>query len=81
MLWGNNAENMYDFEINRVEPLRIPGFSRLTGPFRYDFFAGSMKGHTDPNDPRGARGEDQLQTDAGFRVRFFAHGYLGRQRT
>jgi hypothetical protein len=23
----------------------------LTGPFRYDFFVGSLKGHTDPNDP------------------------------
>ena len=51
MLWGNNAENIYDFEINRVEPLRIPGLSRLTGPFRYDFFVGSLKGHTYPNDP------------------------------
>ncbi len=51
MLWSNNAENNYDFEINRVEPLRIPGLSLLTGPFRYDFFVGSLKGHTYPNDP------------------------------
>jgi hypothetical protein len=51
MLWGNDAENIYAFEINRVEPLRIPGLSRLTGPFRYDFFVGSLKGHTYPNDP------------------------------
>jgi hypothetical protein len=51
MLWGNNAENIYDFEINRVEPLYIPGLSRLTGPFRYDFFVGSLKGHTYPNSP------------------------------
>lgn len=51
MLWGDNAEDIYDFEINRVEPLRIPGLSRLTGPFRYDFFVGSLKGHTYPNDP------------------------------
>ncbi|HEY1498257.1 MAG TPA: capsule assembly Wzi family protein [Acidobacteriaceae bacterium] len=51
MLWSNNAEDIYDFEINRVEPLRIPGLSRVTGPFRYDFFVGSLKGHTDPNDP------------------------------
>jgi hypothetical protein len=47
----HNAENIYDFEINRVEPLRIPLLSRLTGPFRYDFFVGSLKGHTYPNDP------------------------------
>ncbi len=51
MLWSNNAENIYDFEINRVEPLSIPLLSRVTGPFRYDFFVGSLKGHTYPNDP------------------------------
>jgi hypothetical protein len=51
MLWGNNAENIYDFGINRVEPIRVPGLSRLTGPFRYDFFVGSLKGHTYYNDP------------------------------
>lgn len=51
MLWGNNAEDIYDFEIDRIEPFRVPGLSRLTGPFRYDFFVGSLKGHTYPNDP------------------------------
>lgn len=51
MLWSNNAENIYDFEINRIEPLHIPLLSRVTGPFRYDFFVGSLKGHTYPNDP------------------------------
>lgn len=51
MLWSNNAEDIYDFEINRIEPLRIPLLSQLLGPFRYDFFVGSLKGHTDPNDP------------------------------
>jgi hypothetical protein len=49
--WSNNAENIYSFRINRVEPLRIPGISRLLGPFRYDFFVGSLKGHTSPNEP------------------------------
>jgi hypothetical protein len=24
MLWSNNAENIYDFEINKIEPFRIP---------------------------------------------------------
>ncbi|MFZ1013025.1 MAG: capsule assembly Wzi family protein, partial [Terracidiphilus sp.] len=51
MLWSNNAENSYDFEINRVEPLHVPGLSTILGPFRYDFFVGSLKGHTYPNDP------------------------------
>lgn len=51
MSWSTNAEAPYAFEINRVEPLRVPLLSRLTGPFRYEFFVGSLKGHTDPNDP------------------------------
>lgn len=46
MLWSTNAEDIYDFEINRVEPLRIPLLSRITGPFRYDFFVGALQGHT-----------------------------------
>ncbi|WP_235011560.1 capsule assembly Wzi family protein [Bryocella elongata] len=51
MAWSNNAENIYSFRINRVEPLHIPLLSRVLGPTRYDFFVGSLKGHTDPNDP------------------------------
>jgi Capsule assembly protein Wzi len=49
--WSTNAENIYAFQIDRVEPFRIPLLSDLTGPFRYQFFVGSLKGHTDPNDP------------------------------
>jgi hypothetical protein len=49
--WSNNAENIYAFEIDRIEPLHIPLLSRLTGPFRYQFIVGSLKGHTDPNAP------------------------------
>lgn len=51
MLWSNNAEDIYEFQIDRVEPLRIPLLSDLLGPFRYQFFVGSLKGHTDPEDP------------------------------
>ena len=50
MEWSNNAENIYSFRFNRVEPLRIKYLSRLLGPVRYDFFYGSLKGHTYPND-------------------------------
>jgi hypothetical protein len=50
-MYSNNAENLYAFQIDRTEPLYIPLLSRLTGPFRYDFFVGSLKGHSDPNDP------------------------------
>ena len=49
--FSTNAENIYAFQIDRTEPLRIPLISRLTGPFRYDFFVGSLKGHTYPNSP------------------------------
>ena len=51
MAWSNNAENIYSFRINRVEPLYIPYVSRVLGPLRYDFFYGSLKGHTYPNHP------------------------------
>ena len=51
MLWGDNAENIYEFQFNRVEPLRIPGLSHVTGPFRYDFFVGGLRGHTLVSNP------------------------------
>jgi len=51
MAYSNNAENIYSFRINRIEPLQVPLLSRLTGPFRYEFLVGSLKGHVYPNDP------------------------------
>jgi hypothetical protein len=51
MAYSNNAENIYGFRINRVEPLHIPLLSRILGPMRYDFVVGSLKGHTHPNAP------------------------------
>jgi hypothetical protein len=51
MAWSNNAENIYSFKIDRVEPLHIPYLSAVLGPFRYEFHYGSLKGHTDPNSP------------------------------
>ncbi len=59
MLWSTNAEPIYAFEINRVEPLYIPLLSRITGPFRYEFVVGSLKGHTDPNSPWIHSGEGE----------------------
>jgi hypothetical protein len=49
MAYSNNAENIYSFRINRIEPLHIPGLSRILGPFRYDFLVGSLKGHSSPD--------------------------------
>lgn len=51
MAYSNNAENIYSFRINRIEPLKVPGLSRVLGPFRYEFLVGSLKGHVAPNDP------------------------------
>ncbi|MGA8938152.1 MAG: capsule assembly Wzi family protein [Acidobacteriaceae bacterium] len=51
MGWSNNAEDIYSFRINRVEPLYVPGLSRVVGLFRYDFMVGSLKGHAFPNAP------------------------------
>jgi hypothetical protein len=51
MSYSNNAENIYSFRINRIEPLDVPLLSRLTGPFRYEFLVGPLKGHTYPIDP------------------------------
>jgi hypothetical protein len=47
MAYSNNAENIWAFRINRVEPLRIPGLSAITGPFRYEFLVGPLQGHTE----------------------------------
>jgi hypothetical protein len=49
--YSNNAEDIYSFRIDRVEPLHVPLLSRITGPFRYEFLVGSLKGHTLFNDP------------------------------
>lgn len=51
MAYSNNAEDIYSFRIDRMEPLRIPLLSRLTGPFRYDFLVGPLKGHSFPISP------------------------------
>jgi hypothetical protein len=51
MAWSDNAEDIYSFRINRVDPLHVPFVSDLLGPLRYDFFVGSLKGHAYPNEP------------------------------
>jgi Capsule assembly protein Wzi len=51
LAWSDNAEDIYSFRINRVEPLYIPWLSKVLGPLRYDFFYGSLKGHSSPNSP------------------------------
>jgi hypothetical protein len=56
MAYSNNAENIYSFRINRVQPLSVPLLSRLTGPVRYEFLIGSLRGHNympNPANPGG----------------------------
>jgi len=56
MAYSNNAENIYSFRINRIEPLHVPGLSRVFGPFRYDFIIGPLQGHNyipNPANPGG----------------------------
>ena len=38
MAWSNNAENIYSFRVNRVEPLNIPLLSKLLGLSGTTFF-------------------------------------------
>jgi hypothetical protein len=46
MAYSNNAESIYSFRIDRTEPLEIPLLSQITGPFRYVFLVGALRGHT-----------------------------------
>ncbi|MFZ0746398.1 MAG: capsule assembly Wzi family protein [Terracidiphilus sp.] len=43
---SNNAENIYALHIDQIVPLYVPLLSLLTGPFRYEFLAGPLRGHT-----------------------------------
>jgi hypothetical protein len=57
MAFSNNAENFYSFRINRIEPLQIPLLSWITGPLRYEFMVGALRGHTympNPANPGGS---------------------------
>jgi hypothetical protein len=57
MAYSDNAEDIYSFRINGVEPLHIPLLSQFTGPFRYDFLIGPLRGHTympNPENPGGS---------------------------
>ena len=79
MAWSNNAENIYAFRINRVEPLNIPYVSKVLGPMRYDFFVGSLKGHTVSECAVGAFRDVFVPPDGELRVWVSANGDLGRR--
>ncbi len=70
LAWSNNAENIYSFRINRIEPLHIRFLSRFLGPVRYDFFYGSLKGHSSPNSPYVHSEEFSFQPTDNFQFAF-----------
>ena len=49
MAWSTNAEPVYALRINRVDPLYVPGLSKIIGPIRYELNFGDFKGHRYPN--------------------------------
>ena len=57
--YSNNAQDIYAFHINRIEPLHVPLLSFFTGPFRYEFLVGSLRGHTLMPDPLYVPGSTQ----------------------
>jgi len=61
MAYSNNAENIYSFRINRVDPLNVPLLSRLAGPFRYEFLIGSLRGHNYIPNPANPGGTDPTE--------------------
>jgi hypothetical protein len=56
MAYSNNAEDIYSFRINRIEPLHIPLLSAITGPFRYEFLVGGLQGHNYIANPANSGG-------------------------
>jgi len=68
--WSNNAQNIYSFRINRVEPLHIPLLSYFIGPVRYEFLVGSLKGHTYPNSPWVHMEKFEFQPSGNFEFGF-----------
>jgi len=44
-LMSNNAAPFPAFKIDDISPHKIPGLSRILGPFRAEFFIGQLSGH------------------------------------
>ena len=51
MMLSNNAEPFYSLRINQVDPIWIPGLSKIFGPFRFDNFFGKLSEHQFPASP------------------------------
>ena len=79
MALSNNTEPIYALRINRVVPLRIPLFSDLFGPVRYEGLFGSLKGPSLSQRPVDPSPKIQLQADQEPGIRFFPGGRLRRK--
>jgi membrane-associated phospholipid phosphatase len=51
LLMSNNAAPFWMLQINRMEPVNIPGLSRFLGPFEFANFFGALAGHQFPPGP------------------------------
>jgi hypothetical protein len=51
LLLSNNAEPINMLRLNRVVPLRLPGFLKILGPVRADSFVGRVGGHPEAAGP------------------------------
>ncbi len=77
MGWSNNAQDIYSFRINRIEPLYVPGLSRYVGLFRYDFMVGELQGHQFPSKPLDSYGKGQHEGHPRSRDWLHALRHLG----
>ncbi|MCU1269503.1 MAG: hypothetical protein JWN74_797 [Acidobacteriaceae bacterium] len=56
LMLSDNAEPLRMFRINRVTPLKLPGFLGLLGPTRVEFFIGQYAGYNFVFTPKGLIG-------------------------
>jgi membrane-associated phospholipid phosphatase len=57
MMFGDNAEPMRMFRVNRVTPFKLPSFLGVLGPIRMEFFLGQYSGYQFMFTPSGLVGE------------------------
>jgi membrane-associated phospholipid phosphatase len=68
LLMTNNAEPIVALKISTVTPYRIPGISKVLGPFQTEFFLGQLAGH------RFEVNGNQLLGPGGIRPQPYLHG-------
>ena len=56
MMLSDNADPLRMFRINRVTPLKLPGFLSIFGPLRLEFFVGQYSGYNFMFTPAGLLG-------------------------